>query len=111
MDPNRRAGKASVSAETRLSVGKLRQAKAGLRRDLADEDLRDAPSDEAFQRHFAVEDLAVRWGMSTDFVRRLFINEPGVVVFYKQRPGRRVYRTLRIPESVVLQVHRKMRRG
>lgn len=49
-----------------------------------------------------------RWGVSDDFVRRLFLHEPGVVVFHHQRPGKRVYRTLRIPESVAVRVHRRM---
>jgi hypothetical protein len=62
----------------------------------------------AFERHFSVEELAECWHMSADFVRRLFLGEPGVVVFYNQRPGRRVYRTLRIPESVAVRVHRRM---
>lgn len=65
----------------------------------------------AFERHYSVEDLAALWNVSDDFVRRLFLGEPGVVVFYKQRPGRRVYRTLRIPESVAVRVHRRMTRG
>ena len=64
-----------------------------------------------FERHFSVEELAELWNMSEDFVRRLFLHEPGVVVFYRQQPGRRVYRTLRIPESVALRVHRRMRKG
>jgi hypothetical protein len=62
----------------------------------------------AFERHFSVEELAELWGMSDDFVRRLFLNEPDVVVFCHPRPGRRVYRTLRIPESVAARVHRRM---
>lgn len=62
----------------------------------------------AFERHFSVEELAELWKMSDDFVRRLFLKEPGVVVFWRQRPGRRVYRTLRIPASVALRVHRRM---
>ncbi len=62
----------------------------------------------AFERHYSVEELAECWKMSRDFVRRLFLREPGVVVFYNQRPGRRVYRTLRIPESVAVRVHRRM---
>ena len=62
------------------------------------------------ERHLSVDELAELWAMSEDFVRRLFLHEPGVVVFYRQRPGRRVYRTLRIPESVALRVHRRMRR-
>jgi hypothetical protein len=63
-----------------------------------------------FERHYSVEELSTLWGMSDDFVRRLFLHEPGVVIFFKQRPGRRVYRTLRIPESVVQRVHRRMRK-
>jgi transcriptional regulator GlxA family with amidase domain len=63
-----------------------------------------------FERHYSVDEVAELWGMSDDFVRRLFLNEPGVVVFFKHRPGRRTYRTLRIPESVAQRVHRKMRK-
>jgi hypothetical protein len=37
-------------------------------------------------------------------VRRLFSNEPGVVVICFPRRGKRVYRTLRIPESVLRRV-------
>ena len=65
----------------------------------------------AFEHHYSVEELAECWNMSDDFVRRLFLDEPGVVVFYNQRPGRRVYRTLRIPESVAVRVHRRMRKS
>lgn len=64
--------------------------------------------DTALERHLSVDELAELWNMSHDFVRRLFRDEPGVVVFYKHRPGRRVYRTLRIPESVAARVHRRM---
>ena len=66
------------------------------------------PAEIAFERHFSVDELCALWGMSDDFVRRLFLHEPGVVVFYHHRPGRRVYRTLRIPESVALRVHARM---
>jgi len=64
----------------------------------------------AFERHYSVEELAELWRMSEDFVRRLFLREPGVVVFHHARPGRRVYRTLRIPEAVAQRVHRRMQR-
>ncbi len=63
-----------------------------------------------FERHLSVEELATLWSMSNNFVRQLFLNEPDVVVFYHSRPGRRVYRTLRIPESVAARVHRRMTR-
>ena len=69
------------------------------------------PEETAFERHYSVEELTQLWGMSEDFVRRLFLHEPGVVVFYRQQPGKRVYRTLRIPASIALRVHRRMRKA
>ena len=41
----------------------------------------------AFERHYSVEELTELWGMSDDFVRRLFLHEPGVVIFYRQQPA------------------------
>ena len=67
-----------------------------------------SPSETAFERHFSVEELAELWSMSEDFIRRLFLKEPGVVVFFRHQPGKRTYRTLRIPASVALRVHRRM---
>jgi hypothetical protein len=61
-----------------------------------------------FERHYSIDELASIWGVSDDFVRRLFLHEPGVVVFFKYRPGKRTYRTMRIPESVARRVHRRM---
>ena len=66
------------------------------------------PAQPPFERHYSVEEIAEKWGLSIDFVRRLFLREAGVVVFWRQQPGKRVYRTLRIPESVVQRVHRRM---
>ena len=63
-----------------------------------------------FERHFSVEELAKLWQVSDDFIRRLFLHEEGVLGFCHPRPGRRVYRTLRIPESVAQRVHRRMRK-
>ncbi len=42
----------------------------------------------AFERHYSVDELAELWGMSGDFVRRLFLHEPGVVIFHHHRPAR-----------------------
>jgi hypothetical protein len=61
-----------------------------------------------FERHYSIDELASIWGVSDDFVRRLFLREPGVVVFFKHRPGIRTYRTVRIPESVARRVHGRM---
>jgi hypothetical protein len=69
------------------------------------------PASSTFERHFSVDQLSALWNMSDDFVRRLFLHEPGVVVFYHYRPGRRVYRTLRIPESVALRVHQRLQKA
>ena len=64
-----------------------------------------------FERHYSVDELASLWGVSEDFVRRLFLHEPGVVVFFKHRTGKRTYRTVRIPESVARRVHRLLERS
>jgi hypothetical protein len=64
----------------------------------------------SFERHYSVEQLAEMWNLSQDFVRRLFLREPGVIVFHRARPGRRVYRTIRIPESVAARVHQRLAR-
>jgi hypothetical protein len=51
-----------------------------------------------------VAEVAERLKLNTETVRRLFLSEPGVVVICFPRRGRRVYRTLRIPERVFLRV-------
>lgn len=51
-----------------------------------------------------LSEVAERLKVNEDTVRRLFVNEPGVVVICFPRKGKRVYRTLRIPESVLKRV-------
>jgi hypothetical protein len=51
-----------------------------------------------------VVEVAEQLKINEDTVRRLFSNEPGVVVICFPRRGRRVYRTLRIPQSVFQRV-------
>ena len=64
----------------------------------------------AFEKHFSVDELAATWGLSRDSVIRILEGEPGVFVVTtpKGNRGRRGYRTLRIPESVALRIHRRM---
>ena len=62
----------------------------------------------AMERHFSPEELGQVWGLSADTVRRLFEHEPGVLVIERDRSRARRYRTLRIPESVALRVHKRM---
>ena len=51
-----------------------------------------------------VAEVAERLKVNEETVRRLFLCEPGVIVICCPRKGTRVYRTLRIPESVYRRV-------
>ena len=66
----------------------------------------------AAERHYSVQQLAARWNLSSDTVRKLFENEPGVLVIGNEgrKYSRRRYITLRIPESVAERVHRRLSR-
>ena len=66
-------------------------------------------SNAALERHYAPDELGKIWNLSADTVRRLFEREPGVLVIeHASGKNTRRYRTLRIPESVALRVHRRM---
>jgi hypothetical protein len=56
------------------------------------------------ERIFTVAEVAERLHVKHDTVRRLFLHEPGVIVICFPRRGRRLYRTVRIPESVLRRV-------
>lgn len=61
------------------------------------------------ERHYAVGEIGALWNLSSDAVRKLFQDEPGVLVLGDQAsPHRRRYTTLRIPESVLQRVYRRM---
>jgi hypothetical protein len=62
------------------------------------------------ERHYAVSELAELWSLSENTIRRIFENEPGVLK-WGTREGRfkRRYTTLRIPETVLLRVHKQLR--
>ena len=62
------------------------------------------------ERHYTVAEVASLWRLSEDFVRRIFENEPGVLIFGKEKSSRnkRRYRTLRIPEQVLERVRRRL---
>lgn len=67
------------------------------------------------ERFLTVSEVASMWGLSAVFVRRLFLREPGVLVIGRReeqgRAHKRVYRTLRIPESVLVRVHQRLSNG
>lgn len=61
-------------------------------------------------RHYSPAEIADLWGLSVDTVRKIFENEPGVLVLGNAQPrrGKRSYTTLRIPEHVAQRVHRRL---
>jgi len=70
------------------------------------------PASVAFDRHYCVSELAKVWGLSERTIRRIFHNEPGVFKWESRETRfKRGYTTLRIPESVVLRVHRGLRKA
>lgn len=66
----------------------------------------------AFEHHFTPRELAELWKFDESTIRRMFMDEPGVLVYgrEKRRNGRRDYVTLRIPESVARRVHERRTR-
>jgi hypothetical protein len=62
------------------------------------------------EKHYSVPELARLWHLSEKTIRRMFENEPGVIVWgVAETRFKRRYRTLRIPATVVLRVHRQLR--
>jgi hypothetical protein len=60
-------------------------------------------------RYYSVKEIADLLNLSQDCVRKLFQNEPGVLVLGDQSTKyKRRYTTLRIPESVFCRVVRRM---
>jgi hypothetical protein len=56
------------------------------------------------QTVFTVAEVAELLKVNTETVRRLFLDEPGVILISFPRKGKRVYRTVRIPEDVLRRV-------
>lgn len=61
------------------------------------------------ERHYSVQELAAAWHVSADTIRRLFIDEPGVLNFAKPKPRKRIYQPIRIPQGVADRVHQRLR--
>lgn len=62
------------------------------------------PPLEAQEECLTATEIAERLKLNKETVRRIFMNEPGVIIISCPRKGRRVYRTLRIPEHVFQRV-------
>jgi hypothetical protein len=60
-------------------------------------------------RHYAPSELAELWVLSSDTIRRLFQDEPGVMTIGERSSRRkRRYIALRIPESAAARLHRRV---
>jgi hypothetical protein len=69
-----------------------------------------AASAPSVERHYSPAEIGELWNLSADCVRKIFENEPGVLTIGNAQPrrGKRSYTTLRIPQSVLDRVHRRM---
>jgi hypothetical protein len=57
---------------------------------------------------YSVKELALVWNMSAESIRRLFVREPGTLIFKFSSTGRRSYRNIRVPGIVALRVQKRM---
>jgi hypothetical protein len=64
------------------------------------------------ERHYAPSEVATLWKLDVETIRRLFEDEPGVLVLQSpKKRGTRSYRTIRIPESILVRVyHQRLKR-
>jgi MarR-like DNA-binding transcriptional regulator SgrR of sgrS sRNA len=63
------------------------------------------------ERHLTPKEIAELWQLDESTVRRIFIDEPGVLkIGATIGRGRRSYVTLRIPETVLQRFHQERSR-
>jgi hypothetical protein len=63
------------------------------------------------ERHYTPSDVADLWRFNPETIRRLFQDEPGVMVLHAPaRKGKRPYKTIRIPQSVLERVRARLQR-
>lgn len=68
------------------------------------------PETDGIPRTYSPQQIAKAWKLSPEFIRLLFINEPGVLRFSKTGKSSekaRQYTTIRIPKPVLLRVFKK----
>jgi hypothetical protein len=67
--------------------------------------------DMATERHYTEAEIAKMWHMHRKTVHKIFDGQPGVLEWGKEGSRtKRPHRSRRIPESVVLRVHRDLRK-
>jgi hypothetical protein len=68
------------------------------------------PIDLANEKHYSIIEISKLWALSQKTVRKIFENEPGVIQWGAEETlHKRGYRTLRVPETVLQRMHRKLR--
>jgi hypothetical protein len=68
----------------------------------------------AQEKHYSVQEIAEMWGLSSEKVRKMFQDVPGVLKLgfsSTSKKGRKPYITLRIPASVLARFHQDWSRG
>lgn len=63
------------------------------------------------ERHYTAAQVAELWQFDAETIRRLFQDEQGVVVLQAPiKKGKRSYKTIRIPQSILERVHKRLQR-
>lgn len=69
-------------------------------------------TDIAMERHYTIAEIATLWHLNYKTVRRFFGSEPGVLIFGPgERRFKRSHVSMRVPETVMLRVHRRCRQS
>jgi len=58
------------------------------------------------EKHYRIGELAERWGLGRETVRKLVKNEPGVIQIRQGR--KKAHTTYTIPESVARRIHTRL---
>jgi hypothetical protein len=58
------------------------------------------------EKHYRIGELAERWGLGREKVRKLVKNEPGVIQIRQRR--KKAHTTYTIPESVARRIHTRL---
>ena len=63
------------------------------------------------ERHYKPSEVAALWLLNDETIRQLFRDQPGVIVLQGPvKKGKRPYKTIRIPHSVLERVHKRLQR-
>jgi hypothetical protein len=65
-----------------------------------------SPQPLCVEQHYSPEDIGKKWGLSPQKVRKTFRDEPGVLTTTGSQAKRK---TIRIPQSVVERVYRRLK--